>query len=225
MKSDKSLIRQSAWNKKVPALSFLLFVIAFSFVSCDDDESVYPPLISELVEAVTDERGIVAGIVTDKGVCYVPQEEIISEKPDTVLRCLCGYTIAEDGMVNVYGLKQVFSQRPIPVGEVKDESMEPVVLRSMWNSGGYINMDIGILTTGNGTHSLAFVVDSVSESSLDARTTVHTRLLHKRPLEDAESYTERLYISMPVKEYAELYDSIAVSVNTYDGLSVSKFSF
>ena len=80
----------------------------------------------------------------------------------------------------------------------------------MWRSGGYLNLHLGLMTTGVGTHQYAFCQDSVG----------HYSLLHLRPSNDQESYTNDVYMSMPVPEDV---DSLTFSVYTYDGIYTRTF--
>ena len=89
----------------------------------------------------------------------------------------------------------------------KDVSLlprDPMKVISMWKSGGYLNMHLGLMTTDNGAHQFAFCEDS----------TGHFSLLHQRPASDGSAYTENVYMSMPLPQGL---DQFTFTVKTYDG--------
>lgn len=202
----------------VHSLSLLLLM---ALGSCDDkDSDDYPPLITDMVVASMDASGVMATVSLDNGESYdVRAQGLATDVKDTVVRCLASYTL-DEGRMEVYGVSRVFSARPYKAAEVLQDAeghpvldslpRDPVKVVSLWKSGGYVNMQLGLLTTGNGTHSYAFIEDSVG----------HYSLAHLRPAGDAESYTQRLYLSMPIPEGVE---SLTFSVYTYDGIHTRAF--
>jgi hypothetical protein len=66
------------------------------------------------------------------------------------------------------------------------------------------------MTTGKGIHQYAFCEDSVG----------HYSLLHSRPKDDAESYKEHNYLSMPIPNGVE---HLTFSVHTYDSIYTRDF--
>ena len=186
---------------------------------CSNDENKeYPPLLTDFVVAEANASGMLARVRLDGGAVYdVTAQGISVGMPDTLLRCVASYTL-DDGRMLLYNVTNILSSNPVPLEvfleewqmEASDLPRAPVNVVSMWKSGGYINMQLGVLTTGNGSHAYAFCEDGVGEYSL----------LHLRPMNDAESYTEMIYLSMPVPEGVE---SLTFSVNTYDGTYTRTF--
>lgn len=219
MLTDRLHTVQGARSIRTSVLCFLFVLTAFLHSGCSDEGDVhYPSLVTEFAEVFTDNTGAVYSFVNDKGKAFVPRQKITTERPDTVLRCICRYAIGDSDVVDVYGVEHVYSQYPFPADSVKNVSVHPVNMRSVWKSGGYINMHLGFLTTGVGKHTFGFVLDSISSSAAEGKSIVYASLFHNRPDEDDESYTEKVYMSMPIGKYVDSYDSIQFSVLTYDGI-------
>jgi hypothetical protein len=198
---------------------FLLLVAAFSVLSLscsDDDGGIAPSLRSEFVCAHTDASGCVSSVVTDDGEAYAVGQTIRTNVADTVYRCVCTYELDGERNASVYSLSHIYSKFPYPKDSFEKLPDAPLVLQSVWKSGGYVNFILGVLTTGNGEHAYAFCEECV-EVDAEGVKTLKVSLLHERPAEDEESYTQDVYLSMPVYGYAGRFDSISVSVPTYQG--------
>ena len=202
--------------------SLLLLMCLLGFVACEDDDEKdgnYPSLYTDMLCVSTAADGTLTTAILDNGEHYdVSAQGLASSTSDATLRCLASYTL-NNGSLKLRSIARVFSDDPYPVesffGSVVryDPSLlprDPVKLISMWKSGGYINLHLGVLTTGQGTHSYAFCRDEDGAYSL----------LHLRPQGDAESYTEHLYMSMPIPEGME---HLSFSVYTYDGVYTRTF--
>ena len=201
-------------------ICFLCIVSAtMCFVSCfDDDSTPYPSLKTDLVVAETNAAGVVSKIKLDNGEMYdVTSKEVKFGVADTLFRCLASYAMENKG-IKIYGITNIFSSKPVPLatlledGTYTEETLprDPVEIISMWKSGGYINMQLGVLTTGNASHAYAFCEEEKGKYSL----------LHRRPLNVAESYTSVVFLSMPIPDGVE---SLTFSVNTYEGTSMRTF--
>ena len=189
----------------------ILLATTMLFSACDkDDDNSVPPVITDLVTAYTGADKNISYIATDDGTRWNLNHTIVTNYADTTLRCYCVYEI-KDGKMGVYTLKNIFSNNPRPASSFSEYETSPVKLISIWKSAGYVNMHLGIMTTGNGTHKYGFALDSISDTSV-----AYFTFLHKKPQEDAESYTEDHYFSMPLTDY-ENVDSFVMNINTYEG--------
>ena len=131
---------------------------------------------------------------------------------DTTLRCVLTYAWV-DGVPCVYDNIPAICMRPASVEHFETCPHDPVKLVSVWQGGLYINLVFGEMTTGNGAHEYAFCVDSLKDRVL------YTSFLHRQPANDAPSYTQKRYASMPVNgNGVEAYDSVSLSIYTYDGV-------
>lgn len=201
----------------------LTFVLPLVFLSCDDDDDdAMPPIKLEYVEAFTDSKAVVDHIMTDGGDRLVPSSTITASKGDTIYRCLCQYAI-EDGKCNVYGLKTIFSKKPVHRTPSDTLWTDPLRVSSVWKSARYVNLSLELLTTGQGAHAFAFYEDTILTDD-QGKKTAYCSLSHHRIGRDPESYTENLYLSMPVYDYpSSSIDSVAVTVSTYTGPKRYKF--
>lgn len=199
----------------------LCLTFALCLVACsdgDDDGDVYiPPYITDLVVASTDADGKVVSVRMDDGTTYhVASQQVDMERKDTLLRCLATYTCEYGKDFQLHGIRPVFSAKSYPATSIyviidgkayQDVSLlprDPMKVISMWKSGGYLNLHLGLMTTNNGVHQYAFCEDSVG----------HFSLLHQRPANDGSAYTENVYMSMSIPQGL---DRFTFTVKTYDG--------
>lgn len=191
------------------------FCIA-TFICCSDDKSEdIPPVLTDFLVANTNENGIISTVTLDDGALYdVQRQNIATNLKDTLFRCLASYTLAERTL-SLYSINLVVSAQPCPPEDFWEETDEalprdPMNVISMWKSGGYINMQLGLLTTGLNGHQYGFCEDSVG----------HYSLVHLRPEGDRESYTQKVYLSMPIPDSVS---NLTFSVYTYNGIYTRKF--
>lgn len=207
--------KTSIHNHKRTTASIMVAVLAMCLCGgCSKEEdSAVPAFKMDLVEADTDHEGKVSIIRLDNGTTYNVDQEISTETSDTTYRCMCTYAVDEHQKLHVYGLNHIFSPQPRPKDSFKSVAYDPVDLTSCWKSGGYLNLRIGLRTTDNGAHRFGFCEDSVVMQGGYQK--VYFTLLHGRSEEDAESYTENVFMSIPLSQYA--CDSVCLRVQTYEG--------
>lgn len=196
--------------------SLLCAFCAALLVACSDEASDYPPVVTDLLLVKSDAQGRCSEVVLDNGAAYdVSWQNVGMDVRDSLMRCKGVYVI-EQGKMTLYGLEAVFADKPYPtdafqVGGEPFLPRDPVKLVSMWRSGGYVNMQLGVMTSGQKGHLYAFCEDSAGVYSL----------LHLRPSADAEAYTQTVYLSMPVPQAVE---TVTFSINTYDGVVTRTFN-
>jgi len=203
-------------------LLFLLSVLPIVMLSCDDDEEdPMPPLRMEFVEVFTNGKSIVDYILTDEGERLSPSSTISASRPDTTYRCVCQYAL-ENGKCNVYDLRSIYSKKPVRLAESDTLWTDPLNVNSVWKTSRYVNMSLALLTNGRGSHVYSFTEDTVMTGT-EGHRTVYCTVTHRR-IQDPESYTQNVYLSMPLYEYVDsAMDSVAVSINTYKGLRQFRF--
>ena len=199
----------------------LCVAFAVCLVACtdgDDDGGEYiPSYITDFLVASTDADGKVVSVRLDNGTTYnVASQQVDLERKDTLLRCMATYTQEKGKSLKLYSIYPVFSNKPLKATSIyflidgklyQDVSLlprEPMKVISMWKSGGYLNLHLGLMTTDKGVHQYLFCEDSVG----------HYSLLHQRPSYDGSAYTENVYLSMPIPEGQ---DSFTFTVHTYEG--------
>lgn len=200
-----------------------LLTLSAGFISCSDDEDgyVYPPLLSEFADVVTDDSGTFTHICTDKGECLpiVNSAELVAEgvTPDTLYRVLSRYELVDDG-ARLYSLQAI----PAPCAQPADSFPEgiradAVEMQSIWHGGNYLNM-ILLVKAQNGKHTFRFVEDSLTTSSAGVHT-LYLRLYHDAG-GDVQAYTQKAYLSVPLQPYSSVLssgDSIVFSIPTASG--------
>ncbi|MBQ9175505.1 MAG: NigD-like N-terminal domain-containing protein [Bacteroidaceae bacterium] len=191
-----------------------MLVSMVCLMSCNDDEDTLPSYITSLVEVNTDAASNVKSIRTDDGNTYSIHQTISANTADTTYRCLATYTLATQG-VTLYSISPVFSAHPKPIADYRSTPRDPVKFVSAWRTDRYVNLRIDILTTGADKHAYGFAYDGTTTAP-DGKHTACFILLHRRPEADAESYTENVFLSIPLSHYTEC-DSFAVSITTYEG--------
>lgn len=184
----------------------------------DDDTGGYiPPYVTDLMEATTNADGKIVSVRLDDGTTYdVSSQKLTLSDGNDVIRCMATYTHENHQPVHIHSIVPVFTDRPFPAENIRvvvngqvyqDVSLlprSPMKVISMWKSGGYLNLHLGMMTTDNGAHEFLFCEDAPGKYSL----------LHLRPSSDASSYTEHLYLSMLIPEGV---DEFTFTVRTYDG--------
>ncbi len=205
----------------------LLILCVVCLVACsdgDEDSGEYiPPYTTDLLLASVDANGKIVSVQMDDGTTYnVASQKFNLSAKDTLLRCMATYTYEGQKPLQIHGIVPIFTDEPHPANSIgvvvngkiyQDVSLlprHPVKLISMWKSGGYLNLHLGMMTTDNGAHEFLFCEDGDGQYSL----------LHLRPTSDGSAYTEHLYLSMPIPEGLEHF---TFTVRTYDGDYIREF--
>ncbi len=197
-------------------LPLLAILFSIALVSCGDDEGeTVPSYITDFLLAETGSNGNVKRVVLDDGTEYaITSQQIAADKADSAYRCIATYT-KSDRNIKLYSLESVFSALPQDADSfsISRDSLprDAVKMLSIWKGRGYINMLLGVMTTGNKNHKYAFSIDSIKDN------TEYVSLVHQRPKEDAESYTDKVYMSMPMQKTEDNVKRFVFHVNTYDG--------
>ncbi len=192
----------------------ILAVITLVLFSCSDDEGdkKYPDLHTELVEAYTDAAKKVSSIRLDNGTTYGLSRSISTTTADTTLRCVCSYVVDEDNShVTPYTIGVVTSNYPIPASRLEGQTSAAFKVISSWVTDRYINAMISYKTTGKGSHQFGFVEDSLTTHA-DGTKTAYVSLFHLQPANDMESYTQKIYVSLPTWLYKEKADTVRLTL-------------
>lgn len=201
-----------------------ILCLATAFTSCKKDESKEPTpnFFTEFCDAYANSQAVVSTLTLDDG----RKLDVLSQgikfssgKGNRSIRAVARFAEV-DGQIKVYDLDQAFCSPAIPVDSFKVKPRHPLQLLSMWRAGKYVNLIFARKTTDADNHAYDFCIDSVVNRKL------FVSFLHYQPEDDPMSYSERTYASMPVTtKYvdASTYDSISISVNTFDGLKTLSF--
>lgn len=206
---------------KTKAFLCLGFLLALASCYSDDEgyDTSYPSAISELVEVNIGSDSLAVSFTNDAGATYAISQSIKAEVPDTAFRCYCTYAVSKDKQqsAEIFELSSILSSLPQRAEQMDSIAHDPVHITSSWCSPRYLNMYFSFKTTGKGAHRFGFCEDSIAVAANGQRV-AFISLLHKRPTEDPESFSQPLYLSLPTYAYADRADSIVLSVNTYDGV-------
>ncbi len=207
------------------ATSIHLALWLLVLVSCSkDDDYVYPSVITEFVDAQTNESSSIDAIKTDKGYIYTLQNTIQGNSltPDSTYRAYCKYEINEQDstVAKVYSMKLILSLNPININSFQAEiKTDPATFKSIWRGGNYINIILSVMVHGDATHTYHFI-DKGYIKNPDGSKTENILLYHNRQ-NDVEGWTEDIYLSIPLKKYYNVLnagDQIQFDLNTYDGM-------
>ncbi len=208
----------SIMNKYISVIILTSLTMLFIQACSDDDnEEIYPPLITDLVCAEISNSGQISRIILDGGETYMVSQNIMSSKRDTTLRCRCIYTLEQDD-ITIYSIEHIFSAKP---QEHDSSVIDPVRFICAWKTANYLNLSIDIMTSGSETHTFGFRADSITTDN-DIKKGYFS-LLHKQPENDFMSYFDTKYISMPLHDYTDC-DSIIFTLNTFNGIKVLKYA-
>ncbi len=204
---------------------FALFLLTVCFTACEDDDTPLPAYITELAELQTDADGRAFRLIQDQGsiLNIANTQDINRLVADTIYRVQVLYVKEDDNTVTVSGLSGVTS--PLPIS-IKEEEMkrDPLQLDAIWRSGRYVNFITSLSTAGN-SHIFAFADNGISIQN-DGSLLLRIELYHDRN-NDPEHFTRQAVLSCPLFEYEEALtegrDSVEITVNTYKGVSVTRW--
>ncbi len=200
----------------------LLCCICLLF-SCSKDEDTdgekVPNMQTEFCNMYINSDKRAESITMDNGTTYdILSQGIRSDMADTTVRSVITYSTDND-KPRIYSYNPAICKEALPQEKFKITPKDPVKVISVWKGSKYINMVLGEMTTKKANHSYAFMIDEVKNRKL------YVWLIHLQPTEDAESYTEKIYASLPLQtSYADGYDSVAISITTYEGVRTYSFS-
>ncbi len=195
------------------SLHVLAFCLLTAVCSCDKDEDDTPAYVVELVEAYSDGNKAITSVRLDNGQTYDVGQGIAASNANRTYRCLCTYRLDGDG-IYIYSLLHVFSLEPYHFTMDLSFMMNPVKFYSCWKTDRYLNLRVGVMTSGNGTHS--FLISEDTTYTVGDKQVACFTLLHARPEKDTEAYTEEAFICMPTSGYQD-FDTLIINVPTYDG--------
>ena len=185
-------------------------VAIFFFISCKDNDYVYPSVLTDYVLAQTDAQGNIDSLLDDHGNRYaysLPQKGLT---PDSAYRCMATYEITTQG-VNVYALQQVVSPNPIRYKQLKTDPVENV---RIWRGGNYVNLVVSVWGKDK-THKFGFNLDSLVNRN--SRHILFLTLYHDQN-NDYPAFTRNAYLSCPLHKYGFVKgDSIAFTVHFAEG--------
>lgn len=188
-------------------------------LGCREEESIYPPVRTEILSVSTDAEGCVDRLWPDYAESYFVENhaDFPHLVPDSLYRALAIYEItdAENRVAYVYSLGSIFSSPPIQGWEGKIKT-DPVDVQSIWMSGDYLNMVL-LVKSQNKEHAFHCIETADGQR-------LHFQFYHDRQ-GDAEAYTKKAYFSIPLKAYKTRHASFLFSINTHkEGVKTYEFN-
>ncbi len=201
-------------NRTLPVSLYVVACCLLTAVcSCSKDEDETPAYVMELVEAYSNADKVIDSVRLDNGQTYGVAAGIAAGNANRTYRCLCTYSLDGDD-IHIYSLQSVFTLEPFHFTIDLSFVMDPVKFYSCWKTDRYLNLRVGVLTSGNGTH--VFLVNEDSTYTAGDKKVAVFSLLHSRPDKDVEAYTEEAFICVPTSDYQDC-DTLTINVPTYDG--------
>ncbi len=199
--------------------------------ACGEDYFV-PSMKQDYLTAYSSANGELTSVVTDKGV----RLPILSDathsriKADSLVRIVCNYTeeTASDGTtgIRVNALAGTVSPVPQPAETFKDGiKTDAADVLSIWMGFDYLNCIVEVKAQ-NKTHYFHFVEETVETDETTGHRTVSLLLYHDAG-NDLQAYTQRAYLSVPLRQYAsENISGVTVrfSLHTSEG-EVKTYTF
>lgn len=208
---------------------FLCLVIALAaFCSCSDDDSWAPAYITDFTELHTDGSGQVATMLLDDGRTLNLEGTNITARPDTTYRCVCVYTLADNGRATIYSAAEALSSEPIIDTTNLTIKTDPCEIQAIWRGGSWLNARM--LVQGKDTpHIVAYVDGGIATDEMTGVNILTLHLYHDQN-GDQEAFTRTIYLSCPLRSYVDRLvhgrDSIHFVVNQYEkGITTFKLAY
>ena len=209
---------------KIGILGTLLFTTLL-FFSCVEDDAVMPAYRQDLAELTTDGTGRANQLLLDDGSVLKIENNVLGLVPDTLYRILALYTISGSSQVTMEGARSIISPFPADAYEI-DLKTAPVELKALWKSARYINFLVGVKTGGE-NQTFGFVNHGIVKGSGQI-SKLSLELFHDQK-DDPLYYTQDVYLSCPIYQYADTLetgvDSVEIKLNTMNGVQTRSFLY
>lgn len=204
---------------------FLIYIFLTVFLlsneGCQEDDYVYPDVLTEFTEVQTNDKGVLTYLLTDQGDKYqiLEREGLDGLTPDSIYRTLCVYQITdvEKETVQLYSAQKVLSMLPKPASAFSDGiRTDPLDIQSIWLSGKYLNMVL-LPMAKDKSHIFHFVENSLTQDN-EGRAQLELTLYHDQN-GDYEAFTRKTYLSIPLWGYGNKLDTgdrIVLHIQTYE---------
>ena len=142
------------------------------------------------------------------------------EHRDTTYRMMLYYNKEENKPIELKSLKRAYVLKSSDKQSSLTLNDDPVKLISAWKAqnSSYINLSLGLMVgnadSDEAVHKVGVVADRVETMPNGSKTYYLT--LHHDQGGIPEYYTQTIYLSVPLKKYAE-GDRICIRLNTYSG--------
>lgn len=204
-------------------LLFSLLALAAMVVACgdDDDEKVYPSIVTEMAMMRSDDACMIYSFTNDSARSFTLSKPIDTGVKNGLWRMLVGYVLEDDGKATVHSLERVVATRDST--DIADVRHDPVGFVSAWLGGGFINLHLAPKTQG-GKHYWGYVRKGLRSNT--AGGTTLSIALHHRQGSDPQAYSTDAYLSISLDSLAAepgSPDSVELSIQTFEGTTKKSF--
>ncbi len=205
------------FNVEAKKLQFLcVILVALLFVQCDKDDSyVYPEVRTDFMDIYTNDEAMVDCIHPDAAGMLSLQRQLAGQglDTDTVYRAVGTYSTPDaDGYTLAYSVTLVYAECPFKLGEGLAASTDSLYIESVYRGGDYLNI-VAQPMMQTRPHVYGFVEDSLRISN--GHKSVYLTLAHNQN-GDRASFPRRVYLSVPLKQYAlNAGDTLHFRANVY----------
>ncbi len=176
-------------------------------MACGDDYYV-PDMKQDYLTAYSSATGELESVLTDEGQRLTVLEDATGSRTtaDSLVRVVCNYTElrADDGQVQGIRINAVTrAVSPIPrAADTFEEGVktDPARVMSIWMGLDYLNCILQV-DAQNQAHYFHFVEEAVATDEASGVRTVDLLLYHDAG-DDLPAYTQRAYLSIPLRHYA-----------------------
>ncbi len=194
-------------------LPLLLPVLLLS--ACSDDETPQPAYQFALADLPTNASGQATQLLLDNGSSPSLAQPICGLKGDTTYRIQALYVLnGSQAVLKDYA--QILSVQPMTT-RPKQPKTDALSVVACWKAKNYINLQLNLKGSASGIHYLgAYVKDTLVNAN--ATSTLQIQMLHDQN-NDPLYFNRNSYLSVSLGSDTSTptYDSVRISINTFDG--------
>ena len=188
-------------TRSIKTLYSLLTILLL--LSCSDERSEYPSVLTRLVIAETNNEGRLSVIRVDNGPVlhvYKIRRSSLPTDADALIRSVASYKQNLE-----FDEADIFDIAPIPVIiptlalESTVDVQSPVTYIRGWVAGGFLNLELGIKAVKLNLHTVGF-----SEVASDEPNVIQLEFTHDKG-GDIDGATQEILVSIPLQKYNELF--------------------
>ena|GEM_PF-4614388 len=206
------------------------FVALLLLNACDrGSDYIYPSVILDFLNATTNSKGVVDTFATDNNLIYKVDANYskVILTANITQRVVAYYSVNKQatgdsvGAANIHSMAKIISSVPRVGNYVW--SKDPVTIQSVWKSGHWINLTLGIKML-KGNHYMAFIQGD--NEIINGQRVITVEVSHDKN-GDTESFTNIVYMSIPLSQYETAYPTgftINVLIPTSSGITTYTFT-
>lgn len=184
----------------------LLLSLVGLWTACADDDYHYPSVSLEFMTASTNSNGYLQTVQADDGTVYEVMNAVAAPHlaADSTLRIVANYAREplDDGSTGALLYEAQTAISPVPCAPdafAEGVKADPASVLSIWMGLDYLNLVLEI-QCADGAHAFHFVEERIDDLA-PGRREVSLSLYHDAG-DDPAYYTRRVYLSVPLRQYA-----------------------